>query len=94
METNIEASGYDLYDTGTENNLWLLCAGERILSAGDFRTVAHYAIEKVGIKASEIDVAVTVMVREGFNAAHFGAFKSFIAPHNKEFKCKKNKPSF
>jgi len=89
METNIEASGYDLYDTTKNGNLWLLCAGERVLCAGDFKTVAHYAIEKVGIKAKEIDVAVTVMVREGFNAAHFSAFKSFIGPHNKEFYAKR-----
>lgn len=85
MNTEIEATGYDLYETGS-NNVWLLCAGDRILSSGNFKTVAHYAIERVGIKASEIDVAVTVMVRENFNAAHFGAFKSFIGPYNKEFK--------
>lgn len=88
MHAQIESSGYDLYETGS-NNVWLLCAGERILCAGEFKKVAHHAIERVGIKASEIETAVTVMVRENFNGAHFGAFKSFIGPHNKEFKSAK-----
>ena len=89
MNTEVEASGYDLYETTKESHLWLLCAGEKVLCAGSFKTVAHYAIERVGIKASEIETAVTVMVREGFNGAHFGAFKSFIGPHNKEFYAKR-----
>lgn len=89
MNTNIEASGYDLYDAG--NDIWLICAGEKVLSAGKFRTVIQFTIGQLGFKAEEIDVAVTVMVREGYNAAHFGAFKSFIAPHNKEFKSVTNK---
>ena len=83
MNTHVEASGYDLYDAG---DCWLLCAGERVLSAGRFRTVVQYAIGVLKFKPEEIDVAVTLMVRENYNAAHFGAFKSFIGPHNKEFK--------
>lgn len=91
MNTTVEASGYDLYETG-DPNMWLLCAGERVLAYGTFKKVAHHAIERVGIKASQIDIAVTVMVRGGFNAAHFGAFKSFIGPHNKEFNNASKKP--
>lgn len=77
---------FELYEIN-ENEWQLHAAGEAF--SGPFVKVIALGIMKYDFLADEFDVAVTEMVKNGHDAAHFGFGRRFIYSFNKEAKYEK-----
>lgn len=84
MDKHLNAAGYDLYEITKDE--WILNVKNGPIYAGSFKKVIKHAVVRMGFDLQELELAVSEMVKNGHNGAHFGMYKGFIYSFQKEFK--------
>ena len=78
--TSINVKGYDI--TEVSLNKWILFVkGTEVAVSGTFKQIVKYAVEKLGFKTEELNIAVEEYIKnqdKGHDTMHFGAYKTLL----------------
>ena len=75
-------AGYNIAEKGI--NLWTVQVINDTIYVGSFSEVVIYSIIRLGFKLEDIEFAVSTMLEEGHNVAHFGMNRTFLYSFQRE----------
>jgi hypothetical protein len=78
--------GYNLLELG--HNSWAVQIIEQRLYTGTFREVILFSIVRLGFDMAELDKALTDMLDNKHDIAHFGMFKTFLYSYKSDWERK------